>query len=417
MRHRLALGLAGLILIVLSGTALAAEVTDADDIYVLPKGEVVQDDLYVAAREVLIQGTVDGDLVAAGSYVEVSGVVMGDVIAAGGGVVVSGAVEDDARLAGGGVVVTGSIGDDLFGAGGGGWQPMAMIPLDSTGRNVPQGIQLDAGATVGGDMVVVGGRGALAGTVGGKLAAAMGTLALAGQVTGDAELRAETLTIAETARVDGTLRYAAGRPVEVPSDTAATVEGLPQATVADDRPENPFVTFFWWVLRTALILLGLAALAWLVWSFAPQQVRRPVQALEHEPVEAGIYGILVAVAVVPVSAALVFLAVVIWGWFPGGVVMFTLLFGLFGLIWLVSPLVTGLWVGRKLAGATGAVRGELAALLLGVVVIVLVARLLALVPCVGGLAAWAIYLLSFALAVGGWLGARRRRDRVVVQPA
>jgi hypothetical protein len=156
-----------------------------------------------------------------------------------------------------------------------------------------------------------------------------------------------------------------------------------------------------------LTLIGLVVLGWLALTFMPGQVRLPANALDGHPVEAIIYGLLVAVAVVPVSAALVFLAVLVWGWFPGGLVMFTFLFGLFGLVWLASPIVTGLWVGRAVTAAAGGVRGDLVNLLIGIVLIVVVARVLSWVPCVGVLAALGVYLLSFALAVGGWILARR----------
>jgi hypothetical protein len=111
------------------------------------------------------------------------------------------------------------------------------------------------------------------------------------------------------------------------------------------------------------------------------------------------------------------LAILVWGWFPGGVAMAALLFGLVGIIWLVSPALTGLWLGRKLLEVTGAVQGDLPAMLLGVALIVLVGRLLALIPCVGDLAYRVIYLLSFALAVGAWLMAQRRKRVPAVAPA
>ncbi len=110
--------LTGVALCGLTGTALAADVRGGADVFRLGPDEVVNDDLYVAAREIYIDGTVNGDLIAAGGYVEVNGVVTGDVMIAGGGVNLNGVVQDDARIAGGGVVISGQIGDDLVVAGG-----------------------------------------------------------------------------------------------------------------------------------------------------------------------------------------------------------------------------------------------------------------------------------------------------------
>jgi hypothetical protein len=112
------------------------------------------------------------------------------------------------------------------------------------------------------------------------------------------------------------------------------------------------------------------------------------------------------------GAALTFLAAIFWGFFPGGLFVLIFILGLVALLWLLSPVVTGLWVGEKLGQWTGLVNsglgGELPRLLLGIAAIVLVARVLTVIPCVGDLAFQVIFLLSFMLAVGSWLLARRR---------
>lgn len=416
-RSPVAMTLAGTLLFLLTGTALAAAVAGSEEVYILPKGQVVSDDLYVSAREVLIEGTVEGDLVAAGAYIEVSGVVMGDVIAAGAGIVVSGAVQDDARLAGGGIVVSGSVGDDLFAAGGGGWPAALYVPMRIDGREVPQGVQFPGGASVGGDAYIVGGSGALAGSVGGNLFAGMNQLVFAGSVAGDADLNAARLTVAEAGRVQGTLRYSSSEAVGVPEAVATSVERKAWETQVQVRERKPVQGFLWWVVRTAVVIVGLWVIGWLALTFAPNALAAPLATLTREPAESGILGMVAAVAVLPVSAALVFLAILVWGWFPGGVAMAALLLGLVGVVWLVSPALTGLWLGRKLGDVTGAGQGDLVALLLGIALIVLVGRLLALIPCVGPLAYRMVYLLSFALAVGSWLMTLRRKRVPQAAPA
>jgi hypothetical protein len=409
-RQRIAVGLAVVMLLLFSGTALAAEVVQGDP-YILPRGEVVSDDLYVTGSEVIIDGTVEGDLVVAAGYVEINGVVMGDLLAAGGAVVITGVVQDDVRAAGGGVILSGSVGDDFFGAAGGGWPGMAAIPAMATmqiqDRSIPQGLQVAAGATIGGDAYVAGGQGLVAGSVGSDLNAAMGILTFGGRVAGDANLNAESLTVQESALVQGELRYSTGRDTVIPEGAAASIEQRPRDSDATAASRNPVRGFFVWLWRTALALVGYLLVGWLLWAFAPRQLTGPVAVLEERPAEAGIIGLLIAVAVLPVAAALTFLAVIFWGWFPGAVIMLTFIFGLAALVWLLSPVITGLWVGRKLAQATGVVEGDLPSLLLGIMVIVLVGRLLTVVPCIGDLAFQLIYLASFALAVGSWFLARR----------
>jgi len=71
----------------------------------------------------------------------------------------------------------------------------------------------------------------------------------------------------------------------------------------------------------------------------------------------------------------------------------------------------GFWLGQEIADAVefdldegvDSLRELMIATIAGIIVIVLLARLLALIPWVGGLASWIIYLLSFALAAGGFI--------------
>ena len=410
-RGRMAIGLALVMTLLFAGTALAAEVLGGEA-YVLPRGEVVNDDLYVTGGEVIIDGTVEGDLVVTGGYVEVNGVVMGDLLAAGGAVVIAGSVQDDVRAAGGAVILSGSVGDDFFAAAGGGWPGAAVIPLAGVpgqGRNIPQGMQISAGSTIGGDAYIAGGAGTIAGAIGGNLFVGMGNLTFAGRVAGDADLNAQSLTVADGAVVQGELRFATESETAVPDGVSSSVveqSSNRETTVTPTR--SPIRGFFQWLLRTVLVLAGYLLSGWLLWSFAQRQITTPVVVMTARPMEAGIIGLLVIVAVVPVGAALTFLAILFWGWFPGGLIMASFIFGLVSLLWLLSPLVVGLWVGRKVGELTGLGDGELAHLLIGIAVIVLVGRLLLVVPCVGALTFQVMYLASLALSIGAWFLARRR---------
>ena len=159
-------------------------------------------------------------------------------------------------------------------------------------------------------------------------------------------------------------------------------------------------------MRTALLLAGTLLLAALIWRFSPAFLSRPADAINRKSAEAVLYGVLVAAAAFPVSAALAFLAGLFWGWFPGAVAVFAFTFGLFTLAWIFSPIVAGYWLGRHLLTLFRAPQHDLYALLLGSGVIVLVARLVSAIPCIGGLIHWLIYLAAFALAAGGILLAR-----------
>ncbi|GAI41776.1 unnamed protein product, partial [marine sediment metagenome] len=81
-------------------------------------GEVVDDDLYVAANSIIIDGTINGDLWAAGNSITVNGVVNGSVMAVGRTVNINGGVGHAVRAGGETITVNGDVsGDVIVGCG------------------------------------------------------------------------------------------------------------------------------------------------------------------------------------------------------------------------------------------------------------------------------------------------------------
>src|SRR5215217_5006960 len=111
-------GLALLVGLITASTAWAVETRSGDSVVIGPD-EVVDDDLYVTANNVVIDGTIRGDLVAFGQNITVDGTVEGDLIAAGRSVEIRGMVEDDARIAGQTLLLgeDAEVEDDLIAAG------------------------------------------------------------------------------------------------------------------------------------------------------------------------------------------------------------------------------------------------------------------------------------------------------------
>lgn len=391
----IAILLVSLLIGVSTSSATAAKIAGGET-YRLAAGEVIEDDLYVGAREIYIDGTIEGDLIAAGGYIEINGTVTGDAIVAGGGIKLNGEVQDDVRTVGAGVNILGTIGDDLVAAAGGG--PGFMRQVQFEGQIVEPGIHLADNAQVGGDALLAGGTGDFAGTINGELRAGMGQVSLAGQVGEDARLYAGTVTVADTAQVAQTLYYSSEEQTTIPPGVATNVEYAPPP---QETPADPASVFLGWLLRTVLILAGFALLGWLLLRFLPGWLTQPANALAAKPAQAGLYGLLATVAfiVLPLASILLMaLMVLFWGWLPG-IVLGLFLFGALALIWFLSPLVTGLWLGRQLNLALGRTPDYLPILIGGVLILALLGR----VPILG----WLVYLVSFIFALGGLLLARR----------
>src|SRR5215207_9119181 len=107
----------GLALLLVISPVWAVESQSGDQVIIGPD-EVVDDDLYATANEIVVEGTVRGDLVAFGRSVTVDGTVEGDLIGAGQSVEIGGEVDDDVRIAGQALLLSedASVGDDLIAA-------------------------------------------------------------------------------------------------------------------------------------------------------------------------------------------------------------------------------------------------------------------------------------------------------------
>jgi hypothetical protein len=393
VRFWLTVALGVILSVTLTQTAQAAAFAGTD-VYRLPAGQVISDDLYVAASEIYIDGTVEGDLIAAGRTIVINGTVTGDAMLAGASIQMNGRVDGDMRAAGAEVAVAGAIGEDLIAGGGGG----TIIPFAAGEQPLTPDVHLADSARVGGDALLGAGAGSVAGTILGNLWLGMGTATLAARVGGNAEIASDSISVADTADISGALRYTTTAPNPTLEAIAATAQYTPPTP--EQRPD-PLAAVLGSLLRTALVLAGFALLAWLTLRLTPRLLTVPASALAAQPGRAGLYGLLAALLFifVPVaSAALMFVMVLFWGWFPG-VALGLALFGVLALLWFLSPLITGLWLGRLLATANGREANDLTALLGGVVLLALLGR----IPYVG----WLVSLASFVLALGALIVAHR----------
>ncbi len=280
----------------------AVETQSGDQVIIGPD-EVVDDDLYATANQVVVEGTVRGDLVAFGQSVTVDGTVEGDLIAAGQSVEIGGEVDDDVRIAGQALLLGegASVGDDLI---------AAAYSLE----NEPE-------SNVGGTLWYAGYQALLAGTVGEDLAAAANALTLGGEIGGDADADVDGeeggagppgflpvpqvpiptvepgLTLTDSALIGGNLTYRSSTEAQI--DPQAQIEG---DVVREERPveeedeeatRSPLAEGVLDALGSlvSLVLVGLL-LMWLV----PGWIRRRAYTVLDRPLASLSWGLLGLVA-------------------------------------------------------------------------------------------------------------------------
>ncbi|MEM8862867.1 MAG: hypothetical protein AAGD96_31540, partial [Chloroflexota bacterium] len=111
--------LIGVLIFLAAGSVSAAEFITDEETWSLPADSVLDDDLYIQADEILIDGIVNGDVVAIGEYLRIQGTVNGDVLFLGSGIRLDGEINGDLRTASPSIDIRGTVLDDLtvFGFG------------------------------------------------------------------------------------------------------------------------------------------------------------------------------------------------------------------------------------------------------------------------------------------------------------
>lgn len=160
--------------------------------------------MFIAAEEVVIEGTVEGDVFTAGGRVEVSGEIQGDLFVAGGMVDISGRIGEDLRVAAGNVNIRkAEIGDGVLAVGG--------------------NIDLDNETTVGGGIIFAGGALDSSAEIGRGVVGGGGQVNLDGPIGKDSYLGAGMITLGTDAELNGNLTYQADQEINLRD--SATVSG------------------------------------------------------------------------------------------------------------------------------------------------------------------------------------------------
>jgi len=286
MMKKVFVAVAFLLFISVKGIFAQGDVTpqfQASKIYRLPQGEVVNEDLFIAAERVEISGLVNGDVYAAGGQIFIDGQVNGDLLAAGGTINVSGIVMQNLRIVGGQVTLSGRTGRNTSIAGGN----IEIIQSAELNRGLAAVFgNFTLNAPVAGYVKAAGGNMTLNNTVNGNVDAAIGVLRVAGkgQVQGDLNYwSGDRASIDDTALITGSVNFnrVSGPPVK----TAEVKNKL----FAAARVSSLILTYF-----TGLIFLGLF----------PIFLKTTVTNLQEKPLMSFIWGI--------ISPFLIFVLIIIF---------------------------------------------------------------------------------------------------------
>jgi len=328
IRWAASLALAIMLVFGATGVVHAAEFPGGGTV---PAGQTIDDDVFLSAQNVTVDGTINGNLLAAGSTVTINGTVNGDVFLAGQSLIVAQNATINGNLFVGGyaIQVMGKVTGSVFG----GSNNLTLSQNANIASNLYYGgysIETQAGNVVGKDAYIAGYQAILGGEISRDLNFGGGALELNGKVDRNANLDigspnpsepnyfnpsmfqqsgmppmpamiAQGLRVGKNAQIGGKLVYTS--PVNQDSAIQAAPAGgtVFQTPVPQQQPQRPqpvetrFPVLGWVFnfLRTLVTLLILGGLA--VWLL-PSLLNRTVSQAENKPLPSAGYGFVTVIA-------------------------------------------------------------------------------------------------------------------------
>ena len=359
-----------LLLCALALSARAAITMTDDEEVVVESHEVIDDDLIVWASYIRIDGLVKGDLIAFGSEIVVEGIVEEDLIAVGRSVYLNGRVSDDARIAAYAVALgeKARVGDDFFGLG----YSLETKPGSAVGGTLHTASRqvLLAGQVVEAVLMRAGAL-ELRGLTGGDVRAVVGGLEGVAHSNFVIDLALEIpnvpdgVNLGPGATIGGDLEYRSQQPAAV--DAAARINGEVRHRDWRTSPDSPIEIpalgddesrFSEALSQLAVLLVAGLLLAVMM----PGWLRRRGESVRDGPatmlgwgIGALVFGGLASFAIGILGFLLVALALsaesggLVGASIVAGVLLQLVLFGVFGLaVVFVAPALTSAGIGSAL---------------------------------------------------------------------
>ncbi|MFC2050396.1 hypothetical protein ACFLTN_04375 [Chloroflexota bacterium] len=359
-------GLAISLILILMTVFAAAPVLAFDgrsgDIVTVTQDEVVDGDLYVIGRSIIIDGTVNGDIFGAGQTITINGTVNGGVTLAGQTLTVNGQVAHGARLAGETINVNSSIGRDLAAAG--------------------ETLNVGGTAKIADDLVLGVGTAYISGPVNGDVKGGGGEITITSKVGGNVELEVNKLTITSTANIEGDLVYTSENEASIQSGArlgGSTTHNAPEKPAAP----SPFAAIPGKVLGFLMILV----IGIIVILLATGRISAMADSIRTKPWPSLGWGAL-ALFVTPIAALVVIITII---GLPLGLIALVL----YGIAIYLSQIPVGFLIGRLIIRRNGEIESRglmIGALALGLAILLV----LGLIPYVGGL----VMLLTIIFGLG-----------------
>ncbi len=338
-----------LLVLITTSSAGAADLRQGDAV-VIASGDVINDDLYVAASLLVINGTVNGDILWAGETINVNGIVNGSITAIGMNINIDGEVSRSVRAAGSNINIRGKIGGDLMVAG-------------ST-------VEMTNKATIGRDLAFAASKIHIDSMIEKSIRGYGTDATLSNTVGSDVTITVNNLTIASSAQIRGNLIYTSKDAAKI--QNGAIIGGTTTHKEAQTRTTPTWpplgiwgsVICFFMALLTGIVLIVIA----------PKRAKLVAAAIKSKPLPTLGWGALIFFAT-PIAAVIVCITVI---GIPVGLIGLVL----YGIALYVSLVIVSLFIGSWILGRSSKIETRgimIGAFSLGLIILTLVN----LIPYIG----------------------------------
>jgi cytoskeletal protein CcmA (bactofilin family) len=437
-----------LVLLVAFGAVQTARALEVDRDGAIKADEVIDDDVYIEAGHVVVDGTVNGALIVSAGEAEINGTVNGDLVMFTSDAQVNGLVTGNLVFGGQRLELNGAVGGSIFAAG----SSLTLGPQAAVERNlVFGGFSLEAieGSVVERDVHAGGYQMLLSGQVDQDVIADFAALEIEGRIGGDVtvtvakpepqpsliiqlvferlqspgistKIAPAGLRVDEGAAIAGTLTYKS--PVEQAGaiQSSAIGEVVYEFTPLSDEPElTPAMRIKHWFVRQLRTFLTLFVLGALVAWRAPVLLSQLSDQARTKPLPSILWGLLTLCVIFFGLIALATAASVLGALFSvvtlGELLTTALLGGTSALVLLATlikliisygtKLIVSYLIGKLILGRLAPRVAERAIwpLMLGIVLYVAVTS----IPCLGDVIGFIVVLIGLGTI---WLLIRQSRS-------
>jgi len=282
---------------------------------VIGKDEVVDGNVAIGCRNLVVKGKIKGDLMAGAHSIKIEGEIEGDFWGIAQDVEIEGKVKGDVRVAGGEISVEGVVEND------------AIIFCSE--------LMLDENSSINGDLKFGCGKADILGIIKKGVEGAGGEIKIGGDIEGDVELTCRELIILPSAVIDGDLHYKSKKEILVKED--AEVLGKIVHTLPEKKWEFKFPTFPK-ILFRILFLISAAIVGIISIALSPKHCLTIANSIKEGWWQCLLTGFIVLFCV-PIAVVLVSISIV---GLPLGIIVFSL----YLILLYLSGIFFGLFIGE-----------------------------------------------------------------------